>query len=353
MITKSSFLLWSLLALSICGVFACQRADAQAEIEEASIGGSGPCESRIPISRLPYTISTAGSYFLTGFLTDRDPLPGGGIKITSSNVTLDLNGYSLRGIPSNAGSEYGIIGYEGANNIVIKNGKLQGWYVGIRVLGESAQIFDVQVSENHIGITVDSRGGLIKNCSANKNQNNGFMINGSIILDCTAVSNESAGIVLLGNSMGSGNLCSKNKTGIYAESGSVVLKNICSENLENGIKIQNAGDGCRVEENSCTANGQSGIVLYGKNSQILRNSAIHNLNGISIPDGSAATDNQIDSNTLFRNTEFGLNVWTTGNAITRNQAAKNGVNYQITTGNDVAPIGTAATLASPWANLSR
>jgi hypothetical protein len=49
-------------------------------------------EARTPISSLPYTITTGGSYYLTGNLTAAD---GNCIVIAASGVTLDLNGYTL------------------------------------------------------------------------------------------------------------------------------------------------------------------------------------------------------------------------------------------------------------------
>ncbi len=63
--------------------------------------GGGPggnhLEDRIPIDSLPYTITTAGSYYVTAHLTG--PV---GINISSSNVTLDLNGYTLLGTAGNS-----------------------------------------------------------------------------------------------------------------------------------------------------------------------------------------------------------------------------------------------------------
>ena len=64
--------------------------------------------------------------------------------------------------------------------------------------------------------------------------------------------------------------------------------------------------------------------------------------------------NRIESNHLTRNTT-GLVVpaGSTNNTIIRNSASGN-VNppYSVVAGNDLGPIGTAATAASPWANLS-
>lgn len=58
-------------------------------------------EARIPISTTPYFIFTPGSYYLTGNLTVSS---GGAIAITTNNVTLDLNGFTISSTASPAAS---------------------------------------------------------------------------------------------------------------------------------------------------------------------------------------------------------------------------------------------------------
>jgi hypothetical protein len=77
--------------------------------------GEGHLEDRIPIDSLPYTISMTGSYYVTANLTGAV-----GITITTSNVTLDLNGYTLKGSPGNTSE--GVEVTNTATNIVIRNG---------------------------------------------------------------------------------------------------------------------------------------------------------------------------------------------------------------------------------------
>ncbi len=50
-------------------------------------------EPRIPISSLPITITNPGSYYLTANLTGGS---GNGITVSSSGVTIDLNGFTLQ-----------------------------------------------------------------------------------------------------------------------------------------------------------------------------------------------------------------------------------------------------------------
>lgn len=62
----------------------------------------------------------------------------------------------------------------------------------------------------------------------------------------------------------------------------------------------------------------------------------------------------IDGNNLVSNGSYGLEISSgyTGNIIVRNTASVNPTNYFTQPGNDIGPIGTAASSTSPWANIS-
>jgi len=103
-------------------------------------------EPRTPISTLPYTISNAGSYYLTNNLTGQ--AGANGITITTSDVTLDLNGFTIIGV---AGSSDGIF-VNGINafNITIRNGTVGNWGTdGIGAsIANSCQFDELRVSQN-------------------------------------------------------------------------------------------------------------------------------------------------------------------------------------------------------------
>src|SRR5689334_14686480 len=52
-------------------------------------------EPRTPISSLPYTITNPGSFYVTTNLNYSGA--GNGITVSSGNVTIDLNGFTLQG----------------------------------------------------------------------------------------------------------------------------------------------------------------------------------------------------------------------------------------------------------------
>src|SRR6266446_2752769 len=82
-------------------------------------------EPRTPISAVPATITTSGSYYLTTNLTCT--LCGGGtngITIVADGVTLDLMGFDLTGT---SGSGKGILASIGRTNLCVRNGTVRGW----------------------------------------------------------------------------------------------------------------------------------------------------------------------------------------------------------------------------------
>lgn len=79
-------------------------------------------ESRTPIGSVPFTISTPGSYYLTGNL---NVTTGDAITIATSNVTLDLNGFTLSSTSASpTGSGITWNGQE--RDITIVNGHIKG-----------------------------------------------------------------------------------------------------------------------------------------------------------------------------------------------------------------------------------
>jgi hypothetical protein len=84
-------------------------------------------EPRTPISSLPFTISASGSYYLT---TNLSISTGDAITISASNVTLDLNGFT---ISSTAQSATGIaINVTGTQrNIAICHGSILGSVINV------------------------------------------------------------------------------------------------------------------------------------------------------------------------------------------------------------------------------
>lgn len=93
-----------------------------------SVLPSAADEGRIPIWE-PTTIDTPGRYFLT-----RDLIVSGdnGIEVDAVDVTLDLNGYSVRHVSR---GQHGILLQEGSDEITVRNGRVSGWSNCIGISG--------------------------------------------------------------------------------------------------------------------------------------------------------------------------------------------------------------------------
>ena len=79
-------------------------------------------EARTPISSLPFTISTGGSYYLTKSL---NVTTGNGITINAAQVTVDLNGFTISSTASSANGS-GIALASNLADITISNGHIKG-----------------------------------------------------------------------------------------------------------------------------------------------------------------------------------------------------------------------------------
>lgn len=105
------------------------------------------------ITSAPYTISAPGIYCLKSNITFT-AMSGNAITVNASNVTLDLNGFQIRGphfggaiAASNATGVYGF----GMSNVSIRNGRISGLDIAIQSGGAGGNgnlVENVQVDDN-------------------------------------------------------------------------------------------------------------------------------------------------------------------------------------------------------------
>ena len=143
-------------------------------------------EPRTPIPALPYTVETPGAYYLTGPLNSTNT----GITIASSDVTIDLMGFTIRGSqnPNHPGIQ--AVGGEDVmlRNIVIRNGGVAQFGVGLRIANtQSGSVRDVIVHQNFAeGIVLANNGNgvctdiTVENCTITDNNGAGVYIDGQI-----------------------------------------------------------------------------------------------------------------------------------------------------------------------------
>lgn len=358
-------------------------------------------EARTVISSLPYTITNPGSYYLTENLT----VSGGaaGIIVSSDNVTIDLNGFSLVGGAS--GTNPGINVPTAHKNLCVRNGTLTGWTNGaISAVNVTGSLFEKLRLVANSGTAALNAGtaSTIKECVATANTSSfgtGFRTgNSCTVLDCSAFGNGGYGFILtsfctIANSTSSENsadgvdvqnYCSvmhcnitdNSQVGLSAGRYCTITQCTLGANATNGIAT---GDGCTVESctagfngigiavgsggtvRSCTAkdNQYSGISVFN-NCHVVGNTCdTDNTKGASSHAGIVVIGNgcRVEDNSLSGNGNAGLLVTSSyiGNIVIGNTFA--GAEYIIPSGNTVGPLiesasgSTLSATASPLANI--
>lgn len=288
----------------------------------------GP-EPRIPInaqntpgdgSKL-FRITQPGSYYLAGNVQGVSGRIG--ISIEASNVSIDLMGYALLGVP---GSAQGLRTVGVQNDLVIRNGTVSNWGSdGINLAasgaGSNSIIEGISSSSNGAHGIRTGFNAIIRNCVSFQNGASGISaIENATITDCLSRSNGDFGISA-GNASCITNCSSQanGSSGIYATLGSTITNCCALSNIENGILASTA---CLVMNNVCRLNGGSSGGIYA---------------GIQ----TSGNDNRIEGNNCTLNNR-GIHCINSFNFIARNTCSGNGTNWVITP-NNVCFVIVAAT----------
>lgn len=246
-----------------------------------------------------FRIKSPGSYYLTGDLTGFAG-PGGpsGIVIESSDVTIDLGGFTLRGDFFTGDG----IRIEGAlDNVTIRNGVVTGWAGrGIDLWGgggaAGALVEGVRISANGLDGLRSGRATIIRETSSVANARAGFVLHtGSIATECTARLNDGHGFQLSGATV---TACESSQNGGVGFSGSVSVVDRCTARLNDAGGVEALGASL-VRANFCSQNGAAiggvGILVSGFGSRIEDNVVMSSAVGV-------ATDPNATTNFFSRNT---------------------------------------------------
>ncbi len=257
-------------------------------------------EPRIPISAVPYTITTSGHYYFTGDLTSATS----GITVSASNVTIDLMGYSLIG-PAN-GSDDGINIDNEETNVEIRNGTVRNFDLGIHTYNMSThtgghRIINIRaVSNGNVGIDMSNgKNILIKDCTAGNNGDRGIKAGyGCTITGNVVHNNAGQGIYGASGNTITGNTSYENgSSGIGAANGNTITGNTAYDNVHTGITT---GGGCTITGNTTYKNGTSGITTTGGSAITGNTSRSNQESGIN-PGG----DSLLDQNNASNNNQGG------------------------------------------------
>jgi parallel beta-helix repeat protein len=237
-------------------------------------------QPRIPVdsvhtpgnSSTEFLISTPGSYYLTTNIIGVSSESG--IEILASDVTLDLNGFSMVGPPT---ANFGISTVSGITNTVIRNGIINGWSsINEDIFSEANNITieNISISGAGTGIACFGAGGVIRNCTVNLNSEYGIYIVGSgytIYGNCffgDNTINEANGAAMLIN--GSNNRIENNFVTGTGPAGFGIAIN--AESNTNNIFVRNSVQGNGVNDFLVNSQGLTGPLITNVISGIITNS---------------------------------------------------------------------------------
>ncbi|MBI5289351.1 MAG: right-handed parallel beta-helix repeat-containing protein [Chloroflexi bacterium] len=296
-------------------------------------------------------------------------------RARSNDVTLDLSGFTLTGVPS---SFSGVAVFGLRRGITVRNGTLSNWELsGLFALPAEGGTFEnlnaewnaeyglytgagstlsncSAASNGKAGVVADKA--TITGCASTGNGDQGFYISNSVLTDCMASSNTSAGIEAYSGVRVDGcNVYSNSGEGILvtgSATGSLITNNHVSQNALDGISAVRS----TVDGNAVYYSGLNGIAVNGSGSTVTDNLSFGKgsalcASGFFVP-GSA---NRIDGNVAYGDstTCYGFYVSGTDNVVTRNTASGNTTfNYALLgVSNDYAPVANASAATNPLSNV--
>jgi Right handed beta helix region len=237
----------ALISVALVSIFGLAPLGAYAQGSLAPPGPPGASmltlsqvQPRIPVdsvhtpgnSSTEFLITAPGSYYLTtniiGVSTEY------GIEITASDVTLDLNGFSMIA-PATANS--GIIVFSGITNTVIRNGIINGWSsLNDAIFSEANNITieNMSVSGAGTGVGCLGFGGVIRNCTVSLSGEDGIYVAGP-------------GYLVYGNT------CVGNNT-VNEANGAAIFINASNNRIENNFVIGSGPAGFGIIINTGAAN---------------------------------------------------------------------------------------------------
>ena len=190
----------------------------------------------------PYKITQPGSYKLSGNLTVTGVVDG--IDILASNVTLDLNGFSIIGPIGCSGAPPTCAGNAGngvqanllSGFVTVKNGIIQGFNIGVFLM-VPANLVDLQATANvGAGIATTAAGTVIARCQTSFNGGTGISASFATISDSTANYNGNDGFVVSKSTL-THSVANRNANYGIQAIGGVLTQNMVDFNTTAGVNF--------------------------------------------------------------------------------------------------------------------
>jgi len=260
-------------------------------------------EPRTPISSVPYTINSAGAYYLTGDLFVSTLTNA--ITVRASQVTIDLNGFGIFG---EAGGGCAIAVSNTVQNLVVRNGTIEYWGTGVQASAASSSTLEkLQCYEFFNNALAIGGNSIVKDCTVNDpalaGGGDGVLTgDGSLVADCTVLddfNHDSYGIVVGRGCVIDSSITTANYTGIITGNGTKLKGCSMLANVTYGLQT---GSGCIISD--CTACGNSSAydfipgISAGAGCSITSCTANQNGGGIFTGTGCTLKDCTVFSNAL-------------------------------------------------------
>jgi len=258
-----------------------------------------------------------GAVVTTDTVLDSDigPCPAGGLVVTASNVTLDLNGYRVFGGPT-PGDGTGILLFR-VTEVTVKGGRVTNFDMGVAIEGGSDNTVTAIRATDNIGSNSTNGGDGIAILSSQNNRIIGnSTVNNGGVSGIGIYSNVDSAHPRATSGTSSGNLIQGNQVhnNIASRFGNVTTTD------NDGIRVEPNSIGNFILDNSVVGNGLDGIVLFvGSNNNVIRGNAVHRNglyrttarrgNGIglqSLPGVNGASGNTIENNFVTGNGDNGI-----------------------------------------------
>jgi hypothetical protein len=261
---------------------------------DAHVSAAG--EKRIPLSGVT-VISQPGSFYLTKNINA--PAGTSGLQIAASDVTIDLNGFSIIG-QGTSGTPAGIAVQGTRSNICVKNGTITGFHgrgisgdisnsrfekliingnhgYGLN-LTDNNEVSDCVITNNSlVGINMGS-GCRVVQSIVSANGGGIFGLDQTTVESCTFAANGGEGVfVNFGGVVRNCTVRGNGGVGIFFSGGSQIVGNTVDANGDVGLIT--SGDASRVEGNTATYNHGQGFSFNGSVNLVVRNSARGNASG--------------------------------------------------------------------------
>jgi parallel beta-helix repeat protein len=237
--------------------------------------------------------------------------PGNGLMVAADGVTIDLGGHVVDGTGRGTGVLNGHWG-DGHRDVVIRNGAVRGFKVGVRSGGRGTRVSGLTVVRNAAGgIALRSRECRVdRNVVTDNAYGHGIFV--GAVSRCRVVENRVSG------HLGAGIEASRSRA-------HVIERNKVFDNRQAGILLAGTA-GVRVARNTVHANAGPGVWLFdgATANEVVENTLAGNERGVSMTHGGAA--NRVERNSISGSRETGIRLSETGlgNRVTDNLVVLSG-----------------------------